>query len=100
MMASHMAMHREGKLGEVLYVFSFLHQKCNSRMAFDPTYPVIDMNDFKECKQEDFMRIYRRLPPLPPRRKEERKLTCMGMLIATVREKRRQGGSALGSSSS
>ena len=23
-------------------------------MAFEPTYPVIDINDFKECKWKDF----------------------------------------------
>ena len=47
-------MPREGYLEAVLHVFAFLRQKYNSRMAFDPTYPVIDMKDFKECKWKYF----------------------------------------------
>ena len=50
MMASHMEMPREGNLEAVFHVFKFLRQKYNSRMAFDPTYPATEMNDFKECK--------------------------------------------------
>ena len=47
MMASQMLIPREVHLEAVLHVFLFLRQKYNSRMAFDPTYPVINMNDFK-----------------------------------------------------
>ena len=54
MMASQIDMPREGHFEVVLHVFSFLCQKYNSRTAFDPTYPAIDMNDFKECKWKDF----------------------------------------------
>ena len=46
-MASQMAMPREGHLEAVLHVFIFLRQEYSSGMVFDPTYPVIDMNDFK-----------------------------------------------------
>ena len=53
-MASQMAMTREGHLETVFYVFSFLYQKYNSRMVFDPTYPAINMSAFKECKCKDF----------------------------------------------
>ena len=53
-MASHMAMPSEGHLEAVLHVFAFLCQNYNSRMAFDPTYPVIDMNYFKQCKWNVF----------------------------------------------
>ena len=35
-------------------MFSFLCKKYNSRMAFDPTYPAINMSDFKEFKCNDF----------------------------------------------
>ena len=45
MLASHMAILREVHLEAVLHVFAFLCQKYNSRMAFDPTYLVIKMND-------------------------------------------------------
>ena len=53
-MASQMAMPWEEQLEAVLHVFAFICQKYNTRMAFDPTYPVINMNDFKECKCKDF----------------------------------------------
>ena len=57
MMASCMAMPREGHLESVLHVFAFLRQNKNSRMAFDPTYPFIDMNDFQEYKWKYFMGV-------------------------------------------
>ena len=57
MMASQMAMTREGHLEAVLHVFAFLRQRYNSRMAFDPTYPVINMNDFKSVSGKIFMGI-------------------------------------------
>ena len=50
MMVSQMAMPREIHLEAVLRVFEFLHKKYNSRMLFDPTYPTINMSNFKECK--------------------------------------------------
>ena len=49
-----MDMPRQGHLEAVLRVFSFVLQNYNSRMAFDPTRPVIDMNDFKEWKWKYF----------------------------------------------
>ena len=54
MITSHMEMPREGNLEAVLHAFAFLHQKHNSSIVFDPTYPIINMNDFKECKWKDF----------------------------------------------
>ena len=53
MMASQMAI-REGHLEEVLHVFAFIRQNYNTRMAFDPTYPAINVNDFKKCKWKNF----------------------------------------------
>ena len=57
MMASQMAILREVHLEAVLHVFAFLCQKYNSRMAFDPTYLVIEMNEFNECKWKYFIGI-------------------------------------------
>ena len=54
MIESQIAMPREGHLEAVLYVISFLRQKYNSRMARDPTYPAINMSDFKEFRWKDF----------------------------------------------
>ena len=70
MMASHMAMPREGQLESVLHVFAFLRQRYNSRMAFDPTYPIINMNDFKKCKWKDF--YWDLKEATPPNSPEER----------------------------
>ena len=67
MVSSHMTMPREGHLEAVLHVFEFLRQHYNSRMAFEPTYPVIDMNDFKECKWKDFYgNLNEAIPPNAP----------------------------------
>ena len=70
MMASQMDMPREGHLKAVLHVFAFSRQKYNSRMAFDPTYPVIYMNDFKECKWKNFYEYLKET--IPPNAPEER----------------------------
>ena len=48
-MAGFLAMPREGHLDNVFHMFAYLKIKHNSRMVFDPSYPEIDMNDFKEC---------------------------------------------------
>ena len=45
-MASHMAMPREGHLIALLRIFSYVKKHHNSQIAFDPTYPKIDHNDF------------------------------------------------------
>ena len=54
MITSHMAMPREVHLEVVLHVFAFIRQNYNTRMAFDPTYPAINVNDFKKCKWKNF----------------------------------------------
>ena len=54
LMASHMAMPREGHLYAVLHIFGFLKIKYNSRMCFDPTVPFCDERAFKECDWKQF----------------------------------------------
>ena len=54
LMASHMAMPREGHLYAVLHIFGFLKIKYNSRMCFDPTVPFFDKRAFKECDWKRF----------------------------------------------
>ena len=54
MMVYQMSMLRQGHLEAVLHVFAFLCQNQNSRMMFDPTYPAINMSEFKECVWKDF----------------------------------------------
>ena len=46
MLSSHMAMPREGHLDAMLHVFAHVRQKHNSRLALDPTYPLIDEPKF------------------------------------------------------
>ena len=53
-MASQLAMPREGHLECLFHMFSYLKIKHNSRMVFDPTYPDIDMSQFKECDWKAF----------------------------------------------
>ena len=69
-MASHMTMPREVHLEAILHVFAFLRQKYNSRMEFDLTYPVIDINDFKEYKWKVFNGYLKEA--IPPNAPEER----------------------------
>ena len=57
MMASHMTMPREVHLEAILHVFAFLRQKYNSRMEFDLTYPVIDINDLRSISGRFLMGI-------------------------------------------
>ena len=54
LMASHMAMPREGHLDAVLHIFGFLKIKYNLRMCCDPTVPLCDERAFKECDWKQF----------------------------------------------
>ena len=55
LMASQMAMPKEGHLDAVLHIFGCLRRKYNSRMAFDPTLlPFVDESAFKECNWKEF----------------------------------------------
>jgi hypothetical protein len=46
-LASCMILPREGHLEAVFHAYAYLKSKHNSRMAFDPCYPVIDLNKFR-----------------------------------------------------
>jgi hypothetical protein len=54
MLASQTAMPREGHLDAMFRMFAYLKTKHNSRMVFDPTYPHVDMSDFKICDWKNF----------------------------------------------
>ena len=54
MLASHLALPREGYLEAVFHVFAYLKAKHNSRLALDPTYPDIDESDFKKYNWVEF----------------------------------------------
>jgi hypothetical protein len=54
LMASQMAMPREGHLDAILHIFGFLRRKYNSRMAFDPTVTFVNESVFKKCNWKEF----------------------------------------------
>ena len=67
MLASHLAMPREGHLEAIFHIYAYLKQKYNSRLAFDPTYPSIDMSDFKVCDWKQFYGdVAEAMPPNAP----------------------------------
>ena len=73
MLASQMAMPRRGHLEAVFHMYAYLHNKHNSTMVFDPSYPDIDMRDFKVCDWKNFYGdVKEAIPPNapPPRGKE------------------------------
>jgi hypothetical protein len=53
-MASQMASPSEGHLDALLHIFGFLRINHNSRMAYDPSYPTIDINVFKPNNWKSF----------------------------------------------
>ena len=54
MLASHLAMPREGHLEALLHVMAHVKNNHNARMIFDPMYPEINYEDFKDCDWTDF----------------------------------------------
>jgi Reverse transcriptase (RNA-dependent DNA polymerase) len=69
MLAAHMAAPREGHLQAVFQVFAYLKQKHNARLIYDPTYPTIDVSQFK--LDEDWTAFYgdmkEAIPPNAPK---------------------------------
>lgn len=53
-LSSHLALPREGHLDALLHVFAYLEKKHNSRLVFDPSYPEIKHDDFKQCDWKHF----------------------------------------------
>jgi hypothetical protein len=48
LLASHMALPREGHLDAIFHLYGYLNNKSNARIVFDPTYPDVDMSIFQE----------------------------------------------------
>ena len=48
MLASQLALPREGHLEAVFHIFGYLKGHHNARMVFDLTYPTPDMSIFQE----------------------------------------------------
>jgi len=54
LLSSHLAYPREGHLETALHIMSYLRQKHNTRLIFDPTYPKIDMGMFPQFDWTEF----------------------------------------------
>ncbi len=66
-LASHLALPREGHLEAVFHLFGYLKRKHNTRMIFDPTPPTIGMGAFKECDWKHFYgELKEAVPPNAP----------------------------------
>ena len=53
-LASHLALPREGHLEAVHHIFAYLKAKHNARLVLDPTYPTIDLTNFRKEDWKDF----------------------------------------------
>ena len=63
-LASQMAAPRMGHLDAALHVVSYLKRKHNARMVYDPSYPEINMADFKTRDWTEFYGSVKE--PIPP----------------------------------
>ena len=84
-MASHqMASPREGHLDALMHIFGFLQINHNSRMAYNPSYPTIDMNVFKPNDWKSFYGNVEGLSPASRRNRVERMSIYDCMSTATM----------------
>ena len=63
-LTSQMAAPRMGHLDAALHVMSYLKRKHNARMVYDPSYPKINMSDFKTRDWTEFYGSVKE--PIPP----------------------------------
>ena len=56
LLSSHVALSREGHLEVAVHIMANIGQRYNSRLVYDPSYPEIDNNIFKECDWSEFYR--------------------------------------------
>ena len=56
LLSSHVALPKEGHLEATVHFMAHVGQRYDSRLVYDPSYPEIDHNDFKECDWSDFYR--------------------------------------------
>jgi len=70
MLASHVALPRQGHMSAALHIMAYLRDHHNSRMVFDAHEPEIVKSDFKKYDWQEFYRDAKEaLPPnMPPAR--------------------------------
>ena len=67
LLSSRLTYPLEGHIGAALCVMSYLKQKYNSLLVFDPTYPKIDEIIFKDCDWKYFYgNVEEEIPPNAP----------------------------------
>jgi hypothetical protein len=68
MLAEHIAAPREGHLTAAFHVSAYLKNKHNVRLIYDPSYPQIEISDFKN--DEEWKAFYgevkEAIPPSAP----------------------------------
>eukprot|EP00978_Attheya_sp_CCMP212_P012643 scaffold31629_cov68-Attheya_sp.AAC.1 len=72
-LVSQLALPRRGHLDAVFHIYAYLDIKHNSTMVFDPTYPNIEIRDFKNCDWSNFYGDVKEVVPTnaPPSRGKE-----------------------------
>ena len=70
LLLSHTMRPRQGHLETVLHIMGYLKLRHNTRLAFDPSYPIIDHRNFQECDGADvYDGAVEAIPPnVPPPR--------------------------------
>ena len=53
-LASHVALPREGHLHQIYHIFAYLKKNHNATIVFDPSYPEIDTSQFSKRNWEQF----------------------------------------------
>ena len=68
LLASHLALPREGHFDALFRVVAYLNNKHNTTMVFNPSYPVINLLDFKRCDWRTFYGdVKEAIPPRMPK---------------------------------
>ena len=70
LLSSHLALPRDGHLDALLRVFSYLSNKHNATIVFDPIYPLFEDDAFVETDWKDFYGNVKE--PVPPNAPEPR----------------------------
>ena len=67
-LSSHSTMLRQMHLEEVLHIMGYPNFRHNSRLAFEPSSPIIDHSQFWDCNWMDFYEgVVEVIPPnIPP----------------------------------
>ena len=56
LLSSHIALLSEGHLEAAVHIITHIRERYNYRLVYDPSYPEIDHNSFKECDWSEYYR--------------------------------------------